>query len=64
MIGNSLRSDINPALAAGSRALLVEPYEMWHYDNVDPISQDFLRFKTFPEAVAFILDFGGETKQP
>lgn len=64
MIGNSLRSDINPALEAGSRALLVEPYEMWHYDKVDPISQDFLRFKTFPEAVAFVLDFGGETKQP
>lgn len=56
MIGNSLRSDINPALEAGSQALLVEPYEMWHYDVVEPISQDFLRFPAFPEAVAFILD--------
>jgi len=56
MIGNSLRSDINPALTVGSQAILVEPYEMWHYDNVPPLSDDFLRFPTFPEAVAFICD--------
>ena len=56
MIGNSLRSDINPALTVGSQAILVEPYEMWHYDNVPPVSDDFLRFPTFPEAVAFICD--------
>lgn len=55
MIGNSLRSDINPALEAGSEAILVEPYEMWHYDNVPPFSADFRRFTTFPEAVADIL---------
>ena len=54
MIGNSLRSDINPALTVGAGAILVEPYEMWHYDNVPPVSQDFLRFSTFPEAVDFI----------
>ncbi len=54
MIGNSLRSDINPALTVGSQAILVEPYEMWHYDNVPPVSDDFLRFSTFPEAVDFI----------
>ena len=54
MIGNSLRSDINPALTAGAGAILVEPYEMWHYDNVPPVSQDFLRFSTFPEAVDHI----------
>jgi putative hydrolase of the HAD superfamily len=55
MIGNSLRSDINPALTVGSEAILVEPYEMWHYDVVPPVSDDFLRFSTFPEAVAHIL---------
>lgn len=54
MIGNSLRSDINPALAVGAGAILVEPYEMWHYDNVPPVSQEFLRFTTFPEAVDFL----------
>lgn len=56
MIGNSLRSDINPALEAGAAAVLVEPYEMWEYDVVPPVSQDFLRFRTFPEAVGHILE--------
>jgi putative hydrolase of the HAD superfamily len=59
MIGNSVRSDINPALRAGAQAILVEPYEMWHYDNVPPVSRDFLRFGNFPEAVAHLLRNGG-----
>ena len=59
MVGNSLRSDINPALEAGAGAVLVEPYEMWHYDNVPPVSQAFLRYSTFPEAVRALLRNGG-----
>ena len=59
MIGNSLRSDVNPALEAGAQAIMVEPYEMWHYDNVPPVSEDFLRFGTFPEAVAALVKNGG-----
>jgi putative hydrolase of the HAD superfamily len=59
MVGNSLRSDINPALTAGAQAILVVPYEMWHYDNVPPVSTDFRRFTTFPEAVDHIL--GGDS---
>lgn len=55
MVGNSLRSDINPALTVGSRAILVEPYEMWHYDNVPPVSEDYLRFPTFSEAVGHLV---------
>ncbi len=51
MIGNSLRSDINPALTVGSEAILVEPYEMWEYDNVPPIHEGFLRFPSFVDAV-------------
>lgn len=58
MIGNSLRSDINPALEAGAQAILVEPYEMWEYDVVPPVSDDFLRFTTFPEAVGHLLENG------
>jgi len=54
MIGNSLRSDINPALSVGAKAILVEPYEMWHYDIVPPLSNEFLRFPTFPDAVGHI----------
>jgi len=62
MIGNSLRSDINPALTAGARAVLVEPYEMWHYDNVPPVSHDFLRFPTFPDAVDHLLSNGSGSR--
>jgi len=58
MIGNSIRSDINPALEAGAGAILVEPYEMWHYDDVPPFSTDFRRYTTFPEAVSGFLDRG------
>ena len=58
MIGNSLRSDINPALEAGAQAILVEPYEMWAYDVVPPFSDNFLRFPTFPEAVNHLLENG------
>jgi putative hydrolase of the HAD superfamily len=60
MIGNSLRSDINPALSAGASAILVEPYEMWHYDNVPPVSHDFLRFPFFKDAVEHLLANGGD----
>jgi putative hydrolase of the HAD superfamily len=60
MVGNSFRSDINPALVAGAGAVLVEPYEMWYYDNVPPVSQDFHRFQTFPEAAEFLLARSGE----
>jgi putative hydrolase of the HAD superfamily len=55
MIGNSVRSDINPALVSGSEAILVEPYPMWQYDNVPPVSGAFLRFPSFQEAVAHLV---------
>jgi len=58
MVGNSIRSDVNPALEAGARAILVEPYEMWVYDRVEPVRNDFLRFTTFPEAVRHLLADG------
>lgn len=58
MIGNSLRSDINPALLAGAQAVLVEPYEMWEYDRVPPVSPRFLRFPSFPVAVEHLLKNG------
>ena len=62
MIGNSLRSDINPAVSAGARAILVEPYEMWAYDNVPPVSENFLRFPTFPDAVEHLLSNGSKAQ--
>lgn len=61
MIGNSLRSDINPALVAGADAILVEPYEMWEYDRVPPVRSDFRRFETFRKAVDFLLTNGSSS---
>lgn len=64
VVGNSLRSDINPALVVGAAAVLVEPYEMWYYDKVPPVHDGFQRFTTFPEAVAHLLEDGADPKEP
>ena len=55
MIGNSMRSDINPALACGANAILVEQEEPWEFDLVDPVHDGFHRAASFAEAVAFLL---------
>jgi putative hydrolase of the HAD superfamily len=55
MVGNSIRSDINPALEAGANAILVETPDPWEYDIVDPHSEHFHRVPTFPHAVDLLL---------
>ena len=55
MIGNSMRSDINPALQAGANAILVEVADPWEFDVVDPVSDTFHRVPTFGEAVNLLL---------
>lgn len=59
MVGNSVRSDINPALEIGARALLVEVDEPWQHDVVEPLHNGFPRVPTFRDAVALLLDGGG-----
>jgi putative hydrolase of the HAD superfamily len=55
MIGNSMRSDINPALAVGAHAIYVEVDEPWEFDVVDPLHDNFHRVRSFPEAVDLLL---------
>jgi putative hydrolase of the HAD superfamily len=55
MIGNSVRSDINPALQAGANAILVETNDPWEYDLVEPYAPTFHRVRTFPDAVGLLL---------
>ena len=55
MVGNSMRSDINPALEAGANAILVETNDPWEYDLVDPFSPHFHRVPSFPHAVDLLL---------
>lgn len=55
MIGNSIRSDVNPALTVGARAILVESRDPWEFDLVEPVSDDYLRAASFPDAAGYLL---------
>jgi putative hydrolase of the HAD superfamily len=55
MVGNSIRSDINPALEIGARAILVEMDEPWQHDVVEPLHNGFPSVRTFREAVSYLL---------
>jgi putative hydrolase of the HAD superfamily len=59
MIGNSMRSDINPALACGANAIFVDVEEPWEFDVVDPIHDGYFTVRNFPEAVQFLLNARG-----
>lgn len=56
MVGNSIRSDINPALEVGVQAVLVEVADPWQHDMVEPLHNGFPRVRTFRDAVALLLD--------
>ena len=55
MIGNSMRSDINPALACGANAIFVDVDDPWEFDVVDPLHEGYYTVRTFPEAVQLLL---------
>ena len=63
MIGNSIRSDVNPALLVGAHAILVDVPEPWEFDMVEPVSRRFLRARTFADAVEFLLTGRGAEPQ-
>jgi putative hydrolase of the HAD superfamily len=55
MIGNSMRSDINPALEAGANAILIESADPWEYDMVEPHGPYFHRVPSFSDAVDLLV---------
>jgi putative hydrolase of the HAD superfamily len=55
MVGNSIRSDINPALEIGAHAILIEVENPWAYDVVEPIGNGFARAPSFAAAVDLLL---------
>lgn len=59
MVGNSLRSDINPALEAGANAILIEQDDPWEYDMVEPFAPTFQRVRSFVEAAAYLMNGAG-----
>lgn len=55
MVGNSIRSDINPALEVGVPPILVEVDDPWQHDMAEPLSNGFPTVRTFSDAVDLIL---------
>ncbi|MEJ2503745.1 MAG: HAD family hydrolase [Gemmatimonadota bacterium] len=58
MVGNSLRSDINPALEVGAHAIHVQNRDPWHHDVVEPLHGRYRTVASFHEAVSFLLGNG------
>lgn len=56
MVGNSVRSDVNPAIASGARAIWIDAGDPWHQDLADPLEGDLTRVESFPEAVTVLTD--------
>lgn len=55
MIGNSVRSDVNPALEAGANAILIEIDDPWHHDYAEPVHTGFPVVRSLSEAAALLL---------
>ena len=56
MIGNSIRSDVNPALEIGANAILIEIDDPWHHDEVAPLRTGFPVVRSLGEAASLLLD--------
>jgi putative hydrolase of the HAD superfamily len=56
MVGNSMRSDINPALSNGAGAILVEVEDPWEYDQVEPVADTYITVDSFRQAVGYLLE--------
>ena len=56
MIGNSIRSDVNPALEIGAHAILIEIDDPWHHDEVEPLRSGFPVVRSLSEAASLLLD--------
>ncbi|HEX6587785.1 MAG TPA: HAD family hydrolase [Longimicrobiales bacterium] len=55
MIGNSIRSDVNPALEVGANAILIEIDDPWHHDEVEPVRTGFPVVRSLSEAATLLL---------
>jgi putative hydrolase of the HAD superfamily len=60
MIGNSVRSDLNPALAAGANAILVGSGADWVHEQAEPVSNDYVRVESFMEAAEYLVGIKDE----
>jgi putative hydrolase of the HAD superfamily len=58
MVGNSMRSDVNPALANGAGAILVEIDDPWEFDQAEPVSDAYITVRSFAQAVEYLTEAG------
>lgn len=57
MVGNSFKSDIQPAIAAGCRAIYIPYYLTWKYEEATPFEhEDIIVLKQFSEFAGLIAD--------
>ncbi len=59
LVGNSIRSDINPALEVGVSPIMVEVEDPWQHDMVEPLHNGFPRVPSFRAAVDLLLNGSG-----
>lgn len=64
MIGNSIRSDVNPALEIGANAILIEIDDPWHHDEVAPLRSGFPTVRSLAEAARLLLDDRARQRLP
>ena len=53
IVGNSIRSDLNPALKLGINCILI-PCLTWKFEEEKPISEDFLQLSSLKELLNYL----------
>ena len=53
IIGNSVRSDLNPGLKLGINCILI-PYLSWKFEEEDPLSENYLQLDSLEEVLNYL----------
>jgi len=53
IIGNSVRSDLNPGLKLGINCILI-PYLSWKFEEEEPLSENYLRLNSLEEVLNYL----------
>jgi putative hydrolase of the HAD superfamily len=53
LIGNSVRSDLNPGLKLGLNCILI-PATTWKFEEEKPINNNYLKLETLTEVIDYL----------
>ncbi len=53
IIGNSVRSDLNPGLKLGINCILI-PYLSWKFEDEEPLSENYLKLDSLKEVLNYL----------